>query len=176
MVSEINRRYMLQWTERKLPLNELKPYERNPRRISKEAFSKLKASLEASGYHQRILCQPDGSVIGGHQRIRAMKELGITEVTVLTPNRELTTEEFRRILVQDNIPFGQFDMDILSADFDLDELKEWGMPDEWLTGKLFDEEFDDEKADQVPESAEAYLAITDCSVVTARKRITSINY
>ena len=120
------------WSERTVATADLKPYERNPRKISPASMEKLKTSLTASGYHQRILTQPDGTVIGGHQRIKALTELGITSVTVLVPSRELTTDEFRRILVQDNLPFGEFDYAILADDFDVDELTDWGMPKEWI--------------------------------------------
>jgi DNA modification methylase len=118
----------IEWNEKTVKVSDLKPYERNPRTMTKEAFTKLKASLRDNGYHQRIIAQPDGAGIGGHQRIRALNELGITEIKVLVPNRQLSFEEFRRILVQDNLPFGEFDFDILSADFEVDELKDWGMP------------------------------------------------
>jgi len=118
----------IKWTEKTAKLTDLKPYERNPRSITKAAFNKLKSAIEDLGYHQRIIVQPDLRVIGGHQRIRALHELGIEEVTILIPSRELTTEEFRRLLVQDNLAFGDFDMEILANDFDKEELLDWGMP------------------------------------------------
>ena len=124
----------VQWTEKKVPVASLIPYERNPRHISPEAQERLKTSILEMGYHQRIIAQPDLRVIGGHQRIKALKDLGIEEITVLVPNRELTPEEFRRLLVQDNLPFGSFDFEMLSQDFKIDELKGWGMPDDWMKG------------------------------------------
>lgn len=77
----------IQWTDRVVPVVDLQPYERNPRRITKASFEKLKASLQQNGYHQRIIAQPDLRVIGGHQRIRALMDLGVENVTVLVPNR-----------------------------------------------------------------------------------------
>ena len=124
--------FAIQWQDKVVNVADLQPYERNPRRITKAAFDKLKASLAQNGYHQRVIAQPDLRVIGGHQRIRALQELGVKEITVLVPNRELTVDEFRRILVQDNLPFGEFDFDILSADFEKEELVDWGMPEDWL--------------------------------------------
>lgn len=122
-----------QWIERKVAVSALTPYERNPRRISQAAFDKLKASLQEMGYHQRILAQPDLRVIGGHQRIKALNELGIHEITVLVPDRVLSDEEFRRLLVQDNLPFGEFDFEMLRADFGFNELENWGMSADWLS-------------------------------------------
>lgn len=117
---------MLKWTEKTVAVNSLKPYERNPRHATKEAYQRLKASIEELGFHQRIIYQPDLGVIGGHLRIKALKELGFKEVQVLVPSEKLTEEQFRRLLIQDNLPFGGWDFDILAADFDVGELTEWG--------------------------------------------------
>lgn len=122
----------IKWTDKTVKVSDLKPYEKNPRKISAAAFEKLKQSLVANGYYQPIIAQPSLLVIGGHQRIRALKELGVKEITVRVPDRELTVDEFRRILVTDNLPFGEFDFEMLSVDFTVGELFEWGMPEEWL--------------------------------------------
>jgi len=123
---------MIKWTERTVKVKDLKPYERNPRRISQDAFNRLKKSLTKNGYHQRIIASKDLRVVGGHQRIRALRELGIKEIAVLVPNKVLTAEEFRRILIQDNLPFGEWDFELLSADFSIEELTDFGMPEKWL--------------------------------------------
>lgn len=123
---------LINWTERTVDVKALQPYERNPRRITKEAFEKLKASLRDNGYHQRCIVTPDLRVIGGHMRIKALTELGIKQVPVLVPDRELTVDEFRRMLVQDNLAFGEFDLEILSADFEVPELLDWGFPEALL--------------------------------------------
>jgi ParB-like chromosome segregation protein Spo0J len=71
---------MIKWTEKSVKVSALKPFERNPRRISQEAFNRLKKSLSENGYHQRIIVTKDLRVIGGHQRIKALKEIGLKEV------------------------------------------------------------------------------------------------
>lgn len=139
---------MITWTEQKVLVSALIPYERNPRRISPAARARLKASMQEMGYHQRIIAQPDLRIIGGHQRISLLKELNILEIAVLIPNRQLTQEEFSRLLIQDNLPFGDFDFEMLGADFKMDELKAWGMPDDWA--KKIPVKFDDEKAEETP--------------------------
>lgn len=141
------------WTEVTQKLSALKPYERNPRRISKDAYEKLKAGLQEFGYHQRLICQPDGGVIGGHQRLRAMKELGWKQVDVLVPNRPLTEDEYRKLVVTDNLPYGEFDMELLSADYEIEELLDWGMPPNWLGEAVEADEIDSvgEEQDEVPE-------------------------
>ena len=123
---------MITWHEREVKVSELRPYERNPRKITEQAYANLKASLQEMGYHQRIIAQPDLRVVGGHQRIRALQELGVETVKILVPNRELSFEEFKRLLVQDNLPFGEFDLKLLQSDFTMGELKGWGMPAAWF--------------------------------------------
>ena len=120
------------WREQAVELKDLKPYEKNPRRISKEAFAKLKQSIEQDGFHQRILCTPDLKVIGGHQRIKALQDMGWKEVQVLTPSRELTEDEYRRLLIRDNLQAGEWDMDELANAFTIEELKDWGFPENLL--------------------------------------------
>jgi ParB-like chromosome segregation protein Spo0J len=141
----------IEWAEQTLPVGDLKPYERNPRRITKEAYERLVDSLKTMGYHQRIIAQPDGRVIGGHQRIQALKQLGYKTVKVLVPSRELTYDEFRQLLIQDNLPFGDFDFDALANDFDREELISFGMPEGWLEkfgGKMLGEQ---EKSEEKPQ-------------------------
>ena len=144
----INQNLPIQWTERKVAVDSLTPYERNPRHISEAAFANLKASLQSMGYHQRIIAQPDLKVIGGHQRIKALKELGISEIVILVPDRKLTPEEFKRLLVSDNLPFGEFDFDMLQSDFQINDLKDWGMPADWLARAT--PKFDDTNAENTP--------------------------
>jgi site-specific DNA-methyltransferase (adenine-specific) len=143
----------IKWSETTAQLKDLKPYERNPRRISKDAYAKLKASIEQDGFHQRILCTPDLKVIGGHQRIRVLKELGWKEIQVLTPSRELTEEEYRRLLIRDNLQAGEWDMDALANDFTPEELADWGFPEDLLPkqeGVVNDPAGDEDEAPAAP--------------------------
>jgi DNA modification methylase len=145
------------WQEKTVALKDLRPYERNPRRISKEAFNKLKQSIEQDGFHQRILCTPEFKVIGGHQRIKALKELGWKDVQVLTPSRELTEDEYRRLLIRDNLQAGEWDMDELANAFTIEELKDWGFPENLLPsqeGVVNEPEGDEDAAPEAPAIAQ----------------------
>jgi uncharacterized protein YbaR (Trm112 family) len=139
------------WTETEIPLKDLKEYDRNPRRMKKDQFEKLVNSIREDGYHQRLIVNRDGTIIGGHQRKKALKEAGYKpndKIPVLMPNEMLDKEEFKRINVRDNLPFGEFDFDMLTADFDVDELIGWGMPEEWLPSiDEYKEPYNDEHGD-----------------------------
>lgn len=115
------------WKELRVKVSDLKPYERNPRQITEGQFIKLKESIEQDGYHSRIKINTEYKIAGGHQRLQALKELGYEEIEVLYPSRELTNEEFERILIRDNHNNGMFDMDMLGNNYDLEFLRDMGI-------------------------------------------------
>jgi ParB-like chromosome segregation protein Spo0J len=57
-------------------LDDLVPAEYNPREIKSENFEALKASLREFGLVEPLIKNPNtGNMVGGHQRLRALKEL-----------------------------------------------------------------------------------------------------
>jgi len=125
----------LVWLEEARELGDLKDYDRNPRKMTKPAFQKLCDSIKQDGYHARIMVDTNGVIIGGHQRKRALLASGYKKkdiVSVITPSRPLTQEEFDRLNIRDNLPYGEFDFDMLANNFDSEKLIEWGMPEDWL--------------------------------------------
>lgn len=64
-------------------LEDLSPAKYNPRQISEDEFGKLKKGLAEFGMVEPIVANQDGTVIGGHQRLRAAIELGWTEAPVI---------------------------------------------------------------------------------------------
>lgn len=144
----------IEWHEELVELDRLEPYEKNPRIISEDAFSRLKKSLLDNGYHQRILADVDYRVIGGHQRIKALRELGFNEVKILLPGKKLTKKQYDRLLIQDNIEFGVFDYQMLSDDFDHGDLIEWGVDEDKLIAyeEPVDGLTDEDNVPEVPES------------------------
>ena len=124
----------LEWNEEPVHLADLKPYERNPRRITAKQFEKLKASIERLGYSARISCTPDNLIVGGHMRLKALQELGFQTVKVLRASRALTNAEYREAILRDNIQNGVFDIDMIGADYDPEELTEMGFPAELMGG------------------------------------------
>lgn len=128
---------MLHWNSTKVRIEDLTEYQHNPRKISKKDFDQLVRLIKEDGYHQRIIVNQDKMIIGGHQRKKALLKAGFKpgdEIEVLMPDRQLTEEEFDKINVRDNLNFGDFDFDILSSRFDIDELLDFGIPEEVLLG------------------------------------------
>lgn len=118
-----------EWVEETRRLDELRPFERNPRTITESQFDKLKQSIVQDGYHSRIKITRDGRMIGGHQRLKALKALGFEVVKVLVPDTEIDDESFKRICLRDNHNNGVWDMDILSSDYDLEFMRAIGLHD-----------------------------------------------
>lgn len=59
---------------------DLTNWENNPRSILKEDFERLKGQIQKHGVYKTLLVNQDNIVLGGNMRLRAFKELGITEV------------------------------------------------------------------------------------------------
>ena len=110
--------------KKKCRLNNLRPFEQNPRLITEEQVAKLKRSLIEDGYHNRLKVTPDLRVIGGHQRLKVMKDLGWDEIAVLVPDRALSDDEFIRVMLRDNHNNGTWDMEALANMFDLEFLRQ----------------------------------------------------
>lgn len=140
------------WSAKTFDLAELIPQERNPRRMTLAAFERLKAKMKSQGYHTRILTQPDGRVIGGHMRLLAAQELGISTIECLVPSRDLTDDEMDELTITDNLHDGAFDVELLANGFDMDKLLAWGMPEALLTGPTKAPKAKKEKAAAEPKS------------------------
>lgn len=140
------------WTTGIRKLSELKNLERNPRKIDEDSFNRLIERIKSRGFHDVIKLDTNDVILSGNQRKRALSQLGIVEVNTLFPNRPLTEEERKAIIVESNRNDGFFDFEMLAADFDIDELKYLGFTDiELGLGKDFDEEIKEKKQKECPE-------------------------
>lgn len=80
-----------------LRLDRLVPYWRNPRK-NDVAVEKVKKSIEEYGYVQPIVVDNKLTIIAGHTRYRALKELGYEEVPVIIADMpEKKAKEYRII-------------------------------------------------------------------------------
>ena len=109
----------------KIEISKLKPARYNPRQISTKQYNDLKKSIERFGLVDPIIINKNENVvIGGHQRLKIIKSLG--EKTIGCVVLDLTKEQERELNVRLNKNTGEFDFDILSTEFDIDELVDWG--------------------------------------------------
>lgn len=79
----------MEW--RTIPIGDLRPATYNPRKKLKagdKEYEKIKNSIQEFGYVEPIIVNYDMTVIGGHQRLTVLKDLGYTEVECVVLNIE----------------------------------------------------------------------------------------
>ena len=113
-------------------IKDIKSNPNNPRIIKDEKFEKLKKSIKE--FPKMMALRPmvinqDNIVLGGNMRLKALKELGYTELPDEWVKRaeDLTDEEARRFIIADNVGFGEHDWEMLANDWDSDNLSDWGL-------------------------------------------------
>ena len=132
-----------------IKLSTIKPNPDNPRLIKDEKFYKLVSSLETFGEKMMplrpIVVDEDNIILGGNMRFKALKELGYSKVPESWIKRaeELTEAEKREFIIKDNIGFGEWDWDILSNEWNVDELKSWSLDVPRWEDVSFDTEVED---------------------------------
>lgn len=115
-------------------IDDIRPLEKNPRRISKEALDRLCQSIQRDPAFMRlrpIVVDGEGIILGGNQRWKACKRLGMTTLPDgwVVRASDLTPEQRRRFILVDNAPdgmSGDWDVSALQAEWDLTELAELG--------------------------------------------------
>lgn len=120
------------WTYEKRKISDLIENKKNPRRLSKVKSDFLKKSLDTFGVCQPLVIQPDGQIIGGHQRLKTLMSLGVEEVDVSMPSRELTKDEADQLTIGLNKIQGEFDFDMLANQWDPNLLLDSGFSPEEL--------------------------------------------
>lgn len=102
----------------------------NPRKIDRKAFEALKKSLKdfpEMKELREIVVDENLTILGGHQRIYALKELGYVDVLVKKVEG-LTEKQKREFIIKDNATSGDWDSDIMANLWDVEELAGWGVP------------------------------------------------
>ena len=101
----------------KMKLSELNPAAYNPRKELKPgdpAYEKLKASILSFGNVEPIVWnRSTGNVIGGHQRLRVLMDLGVSESEISVV--ELTEVDEKRLNIALNKITGEWDDEKLTA-------------------------------------------------------------
>src|ERR1700734_1044707 len=82
-------------------VGDLVPDPRNARTHSKRQIGQLKASIEAFGFTNPILADPDGHIIAGHGRLQAARAMGLTEVPTIVLSG-LSEAQKRALRIADN--------------------------------------------------------------------------
>lgn len=162
-----------------IDIKDLKEFNKNPRKISKKELEKLKRSLDTFGYVEPVIIDELNILIGGHQRVKALKELKYKEPLKAIRITGYTEEEKKALNIALNKISGEWDMELLEEmlkdlkelDFDLDLT---GFDDEDFKelNLKFEEEKTEEELNEVPEvSREAVSELGDLFLIDGRHRV-----
>ena len=98
---------------RVLPIAQLVPAPYNPRRVlppSSPAYRKLVASLTEFGLVEPLVWNElTGHVVGGHMRLRVLRELGTTEVPVSVVRLDDAREKALNVVLNNQEAQGRYD-------------------------------------------------------------------
>lgn len=92
-------------------LDQLEPADYNPRIIDNEAMERLKNSLNKFGCVEPIVVNTRGRknvIVGGNQRFKALRSLGVTECLCVTVNCSKTDEKLLNLTLNNPQIQGQF--------------------------------------------------------------------
>ena len=113
----------------KLKIENLKPAEYNPRKDLKpedEEYQKIVRSINEFGYVDPIIVNKDLTVIGGHQRLKVLKEQGYTEIECNVVDLDKDKEKALNLALNkisgewDNDKLEQLLAELREADIDMD--------------------------------------------------------
>lgn len=105
----------------------------NPRFIRDDKYKKLIQSLtdnpEMTALRELLVFKHEGKyvIIGGNMRYRAMKELGYAETICKIIPEGTSAEDLKAYTIKDNAGFGEWDVDLLANDWDIEKLDLWGV-------------------------------------------------
>ena len=103
--------------EEHTPIDVLVPYEHNPRIITQAAVDAVARSIAAYDFNEPIIADENGVILAGHNRLRAAKQLGLTEVPVLWLD-DIDAQKARAYRIADNrtAEFAQWDRNLLDSE------------------------------------------------------------
>lgn len=101
-----------------LPLAEIRPYDKNPRKNEK-AVKYVKESIRQFGFKVPIVIDSNRVIVCGHTRLLAAKSLGMAEVPCIMAD-DLTDDQIKAFRLADNKvgEFAEWDMDLLGDELD----------------------------------------------------------
>tara|TARA_R110002073_G_scaffold3180_2_gene21183 strand:+ start:113 stop:604 length:492 start_codon:yes stop_codon:yes gene_type:complete len=143
-----------------IKIDSLKPSLYNPRQITGKQYEDLKKSIDKFGMCKPIVINinPERlyNVIGGHQRLQILREMGAQKIPTVSVN--LSEEDEKELNVRLNKNGGQWDIDLLS-NFDVVDLKEWGFKDIELGFNI----------DKIDEDKDITITVKEKDTITANE-------
>lgn len=174
-------------------ISEVKNNPNNPRFIRDEKYEKLLKSIKQSPRFMKlrpIIVDENDVVLGGNMRLKACFELGMKKTYIDTFTREDAEENNKvrtkeglepqtyekqcdEFIIKDNASFGEWENDTLYNEWDVEELKEWGVdiwqPEDVDLNDFFEE---DNTSEQGEEKNKIILEYTDDEFELVKNELT----
>jgi ParB-like chromosome segregation protein Spo0J len=149
-----------------MKLKDIKPNPNNPRVLRDDKFQKLKQSI--TEFPKMLSLRPmvideNNVVLGGNMRLRALQELGFTDIDEgwVKRSSDLTEEEKKRFIIADNVAFGEWDWDTLANDWEVVDLEAWGLDIPQFNQDVNLDDFFEESNEQKEEKFKITLEYTE---------------
>jgi len=100
---------------RKIAIKDLVPASYNPRKALKpgdKEYEKIKNSIQEFGYCEPVIVNSDMTIIGGHQRVTVLQDLGYTEIDCIVIEIDKTKEKALNIAL--NKITGEWNKELLA--------------------------------------------------------------
>ena len=137
---------------KKVKIKAVKENPENPRIIKDYKFKKLVKSVKEFPEMLKlrpIVVNEDNVVLGGNMRLKACIEAGLKQVWIL--QADLNDEAQKEFIIKDNSSFGEWDWDVLANEWNIDDLKDWGLDIPKWEDTAFDSEIEDTGEYDYPE-------------------------
>ena len=143
----------------KLNINDITPYEKNAKAHTEEQIEQIKKSIQEFGMNDPIAVWGDkNTIVEGHGRLEALKQLGYTEVDCIRLDHLTDEERKAYTLAHNKINMNTgFDIDLL--DEELDSIEDIDMEDFGFLDMDLEEEKERKEATL---NEEEFQIIIDC--------------
>ena len=110
-------------------IEELKPYEKNPRK-NDSAVEAVKKSIQQFGFKEPTVIDKDKVIVCGHTRLKAAKLLGLEKIPCVIAD-DLTQEQIKAFRLIDNktSELAEWDLEMLDAELNSIEIPDFDMSD-----------------------------------------------
>ena len=129
-----------------ISISEIKANPNNPRVIKDDKFAKLVKSIK--DFPEMLKLRPvvvndDLIVLGGNMRLKACKEAGLKHIPIIKAS-SLTPEQQREFIIKDNVGFGEWDWELITNEWDAEQVMEWGLdiPDFKIEAEAHEDDYE----------------------------------
>lgn len=116
----------MNWTLETRRIDELLEHEKNPRILTKKQAKDLAKSINQFGLIDKPIVTHDGRIIGGHQRIRVLRDMGHDCVECWVCQDNVNQQQIDELNIRLNKNTGEWNWDVLANEWDINFLCEWG--------------------------------------------------